>query len=60
MKNDRNGTNFKTQIINKKRKIKCIYKSPDKIHYKTKNDYKDKNRSNYNYNPNAFQSLNKN
>ena len=56
----RNDTNFKTQFVNKKRNIKYLYKSPDKIPYVTKKNYKYNNKSNYISNSKAFPNLGKN
>ena len=60
MNSDKNETNFKTQIVNNKSKIKCLYKSPDKITYTTKKNYKYNNMSNYNSNFKFTKKQNKN
>ena len=60
MNSDKNETNFKTQIVNNKSKIKCLYKSPDKITYTTKKNYKYNNMSNYNSNFKFTKKPNKN
>ena len=52
--------NFKTQMVNKKRKIKCLYKSPDKITYVSKKDNKCYNANNYKSNSKIFPNLWKN
>ena len=52
--------NFKTQMVNKKRKIKCLYKSPDKITYASKKDNKCYNANNYKSNSKIFPNLWKN
>ena len=52
--------NFKTQMVNKKRKIKCLYKSPDKITYASKKDNKCYNANNYKSNSKIFPKLWKN
>ena len=41
----KNDTNFKTQFVNKKRNLKYFYKSPDKIPFVTKKNYKYNNKS---------------
>ena len=52
--NQKKENNLKTQIaINKKRKVKCLYKSPDKISYFSKKDPKCSSSNNYNYNSNS-------
>ena len=52
--------NFRSQMINNKKKIKYIYKSPDKVQNITLNNHKCKSKNNYNSNIKYLQSLKKN
>ena len=59
--NQKKENNLKTQIaINKKRKVKCLYKSPDKISYFSKKDPKCSSSNNYNSNSKIFPNFRKN
>ena len=58
--NEINKKNFKTQMINNKKKIKYVYKSPDKVKNITLNNHKCKSKNNFNSNTKYLQSLRKN
>ena len=52
--------NFRSQMINNKKKIKYFYKSPDKVQNIVFNNHKCKSKNNYNSNTKYLQSLKKN
>ena len=58
--NEINKKNFRSQMINNKKKIKYFYKSPDKVQNITLNNHKCKSKNNYNSNIKYLQSLRKN
>ena len=58
--NEINKKNFRSQMINNKKKIKYFYKSPDKVQNIVFNNHKCKSKNNYNSNTKYLQSLKKN
>ena len=58
--NELSENNFRTQVINNKKKIKYFNKSPDKVQNINLNKYKYKSKNNYNSNAKYLQSLRKN
>ena len=58
--NEISKKNFRSQMINNKKKIKYFYKSPDKVQNIVFNNHKCKSKNNYNSNTKYLQSLKKN
>ena len=58
--NEIGKNNYRTQIVNNKKKIKYFYKSPDKVQNINLNKHKYKSKNNYNSNAKYLQSLRKN
>ena len=58
--NEIGKNNYRTHIVNNKKKIKYLYKSPDKVQNINLNKHKYKSKNNYNSNAKYLQSLRKN
>ena len=58
--NEISKKNFRSQMINNKKKIKYFYKSPDKVQNIVFNNHKCKSKNNYNSNTKYLQTLKKN